>query len=145
MSIEEDSKRIAVLREVREYHEAQSELIGGEIHRLSEKLFKQFIDSNTDQVRISADCFKDGQARIITPDTKFKPTVLDQAGLFAWLTAAGHGSLIKPTVHAKTLEAFINEQKEKNLPVPSEQIMKIFTVETVNCRRAPKKAEKPAS
>lgn len=142
MSIEQDARLLALLRERKEHHEAQAELCGSEIHKLSEKLFKQFMDASTDQVRIAAECFKDGQARIITPDTKFKPTVMDQEGLLGWLTETGHGSLIKRTVHPKTLESFVGEQKEKNLPMPPEQILKVFTIETVNCRRAPKKAEK---
>jgi hypothetical protein len=147
MTLEETAKRIAVLRELREHHEKQAELLGSTIHELGEALFKQFMNSSTNQIRVSAECFKDGQERIITPDTKFKPTVLDQPGLLAWLNETGHGSLIKPTVHPKTLEAFINEQKEKNLSMPPEQILKVFTVETVNCRRAPKKTteSKPAS
>jgi hypothetical protein len=57
---------------------------------------------------------------------------------FDYLRANEFGTLIKEKVNPKTLESWVNGQKENNMPLPTEDILKIFTLETVSVRRAPK-------
>lgn len=42
----------------------------------------------------------------------------EEQQLFDWLTNAGMGDIIKPTVHYNTLSSIISQQIEDGLPVP---------------------------
>lgn len=46
--------------------------------------------------------------------------VTDKHGLMEWLSDAGFGDLIQPTVNAGTLKAFIKKRIKDNLGVPSD-------------------------
>jgi len=46
------------------------------------------------------------------------PKVVDAEALFADVRAMGAEALIKETIHAQTLRAFIGERLEQNLPLP---------------------------
>lgn len=137
-SLDEISKRFALLKELREYHEKMAETLGSELAVLGPKLFQAFTDAHSDQMRISGDIFKDGSARIVSPIIKYKPSVLKEPEFFAWLRTENHESLIKETVHFKTLESFIEKQKEANQPLPPPDVLTVFTIETASLRRAPK-------
>jgi hypothetical protein len=54
------------------------------------------------------------------------------------LRANNSASLIKETVHHKSLESFIEKQKEANLALPPPDVLTVFTIETASLRRAPK-------
>lgn len=144
MSLEENCSRLARLKELAEYHDNMSQLIGSEVAKLSQIIYNQCADSSTDQIRVSGTVFKDGQARIIAPVLKYRPSVHSQPELFTWLRATNNAEMIKETVHHATLESFVTAQKEANAPLPPEAILSVFTVETAKVRRAPKKAEKSA-
>ena len=45
-----------------------------------------------------------------------------QVAFFAWLVANGHGELIKETVNAQTLKAFIREQREEGNDIPQDLV-----------------------
>jgi hypothetical protein len=136
--IEDICKRIALLKQMKEYHEAMADMLGGEIAKVSQTAYTEMASKGTDQIRVSGSLFSDGQARIITPDIKYKTSIVNQAMFFDYLRSNNFGTLIKETVHPKTLESWITGQKENNMPVPAEDVLKIFTLETVSVRRAPK-------
>jgi hypothetical protein len=136
--IEDICKRIALLKQMKEYHEAMSDMLGGEIYKISQTAYTEMASKGTDQIRVSGSLFKDGQARIISPDVKFKTSVVNPPMFFDYLRANEFGTLIKEKVNPKTLESWVNGQKENNMPLPTEDILKIFTLETVSVRRAPK-------
>jgi len=136
--IEDLCKKVALLKQMKEYHEAQADLAGSEISRISQLAYSEMALKGTDQIRVTGSMFKDGQARIITPDVKYKTSLLQPPVFFAYLRENNFGTLIKETVHPKTLESWVTGQKENNQPLPTEDILKIFTLETVSVRRAPK-------
>jgi hypothetical protein len=61
--------------------------------------------------------------------------------LFQFLRANNEGSLIKETVHFKTLESWAKNRVTKNMPLPDESILKIWRQETAKVTRAPKSAQ----
>ena len=138
MNTAELGAKLALLKEMKDYHESMSEILGSEISKLSMEAYKQMLETNMDQMRVSGSLFKDQTPRIITPNSKYKPTVIKQPEFFDYLRDSSFGDMIKPTVHPKTLEAWVTSQKENNLPLPAEDVLKVFTIETVSVRRAPK-------
>lgn len=132
-------KKIAVLKAQKEDFEAKAEVIGGIIAQLSQEAYSQLIDSGLKQVRISGDLFTDHQERIISPDVKVKPNVVDQPRFFKFLREHNFGAIIKESVHHTTLEKWVGERMDQNMSLPDESILRVFSIETVNIRRAPKK------
>jgi hypothetical protein len=137
-TIDELSRKFALLKELREYHEHMAETLGSELSQLGPLLFKAFGDASSDQFRVSGELFKDGSPRIITPTLKYKPSVLKESELFSWLRSHDSGSIIRETVHHKTLESLIEKLKEENLELPPPDVLTVFTIETCSLRRAPK-------
>lgn len=138
-------QQIALLKELKEHHENIVETLGRDIQKLSAEAYKGFTDANMESLVISSDLFKDGQSRIIRPDTKYATSVVQPAKFFGWLRSRNLGDIIKETIHPKTLESFVSKQKEDNQPLPAEDVLKVFTVETVSIRRAPKAAKQKES
>lgn len=139
------ARRFAMLKAQKEYHERIATIIETELQTIGEKLFAEFTDSGSKSFRIDgSSLFKDGQDRIIYPDMKYKGTIVNQAVFYDVLKKSGHGSLIKETIHHTSLEKWIAEVKEKNLPLPGEDILKVWRMETAKVRRAPKDAKEGA-
>jgi len=132
-------KKFAMLKELKEHHEHVISLINIELQQLGIKIYEEMTDSDTISFRITGqNLFKDNQDRIISPDPKLKPTVVDEAKLFDFLRKTGHSDLIKETVFYKTLESWITQQKKNNQELPDETILKVFMLKTAKVRRAPK-------
>ena len=138
--------RFAMLKELRAHHEHMAELLGGELAKIGEDLFKEFADSKQASFRLNgASVFKDNRDRIVSPTVKYKGTIVQPDAFFTLLRSTGQGSLIKTSVHEKVLTSWITEQKEKNMPLPSETILKVFNIESATVTRAPSSAKKQAS
>ena len=137
-TLQELARKFAVLKELEELHEKAAKTIGSELAKLGEELFSSFANEGTNKIELVPGIFQDHQGRVVKPELKYKPTVLDELLLFSWLRNNNAGQLIKETVHYKTLESFLTSQKENNLAIPGENIIKIFTLETANVRRVPK-------
>jgi hypothetical protein len=61
------------------------------------------------------------------------PRMVDQEALFADLKSRGADSLIKPTIHSRTLKAYVKECLENKNEVP--QGVEIFTKTSVRIRK----------
>ena len=61
-------------------------------------------------------------------------TKLNEAAVFEWLRARGDGGLIKLTVHAGTLKAYVKEMLEKG-EEPPESLITSYPFQTTNMRR----------
>lgn len=141
MTTDELAKRFALLKEQKEAHEHAADIIGAELEDLGLKLFGAFQTASLENLRVAGASFKDGKARIVTPTLKYAPSVKDEKAFFAWLRSTDNGALIKETVHPSALSSFVTKSKEGNKPLPSENILAVYTVETATVRRAPKGKE----
>lgn len=140
MNLQEKCQRFGLLKELREWHEHNAKVLGSELEKLGADIFDECTDNNVSSMKISGAIFKDGQDRSVSPVTKFKPSVLNEASFFQWLRERNHGALIKETVHAKTLESFVKTQKENNQELPAPEVLTIFTVTSAKIIRAPKRS-----
>lgn len=138
--IAEKAKQFAILKQKREDLEAQDKILGNLISGLGKELFELFVKQNVTSFRISGELFADGQDRIISPDVKYNGTIEDETAFFTMLRSTGSGSLIKETVHHKTLESWIKNLKTKNQPLPPETMLRVFQIDSAKVRRAPKTA-----
>jgi hypothetical protein len=138
--------RFAMLKELRSHHEHMAEILGSELAKIGEELFKEFTNSKQASFRLNgAAVFKDGRDRIVSPTVKYKGTIVQPMPFFELLRSTGQGSLIKTGVHDKVLTSWITEQKQKNMPLPSETILKIFNIESATVTRAPSSAKSKAT
>ena len=141
-TLSEKAQAYAVLKEHKERFEHIVTLLNIELSKLGEELFNLFMENGVASFKIDgSEIFKDRQDRILSPDVKFKGTIADETALFNFLRAHGHGSLIKESVHAMTLEGWIKHQKEENAELPDESVLKIWSLSTTKIRRAPKSAK----
>jgi len=138
LPVTELAAKLAVLREMKAYHEGLAKRFGSEIAIVGEAVFERFMESNTANLRLSGSLFADTRARIVTPDLLYRPAVKNVAALFQWCRATMHSHFIKETIHPKTLETFVNQSKKANLPLPDESILAVFNVKTAKVRRASK-------
>ena len=138
------SRKFAMLKALKEHHERILKVINTDMMAVGKELYESFADEEVSQLRVPGKFFTDQQERIVTPDLKFKGTIVKakQTDFFAYLRANAFGALIKESVHHKTLETWIAKRKKDNAPLPSEDLLKIFTIETANVKRAPKRTEK---
>jgi hypothetical protein len=138
------SRKMAMLKALKEHHERILKVINTDMMAVGKELYDTFIDEEVPEIRVPGKFFTDTQERIVKPDCKFKGTVVKakQPEFFLYLRSHTFGALIKETVHPKTLEVWINKQKKANQPLPSEDLLKIFTIETASIKRAPKRTEK---
>lgn len=138
------SRKFAMLKALKEHHERILKVINTDMISVGKELYESFADEDVTQLRVPGKFFTDQQERIVKPDLKFKGTIVKakQSDFFAYLRVQNFGSLIKESVHNKTLETWIAKQKAANMPLPSEDLLKVFTIETANVKRAPKRTEK---
>jgi len=136
------AKRFAMLTAMKEHHESVIKTLNVELMALGEALYKEFTDASApiENMRISGFIFSDKQDRIVRPDLKYRPTVVDEELFFKLLRATGEGALIKETVHPKTLESWVTKRRKANAALPAESILKVWTQETAKVSRAPKRA-----
>lgn len=135
------STHLALLRELKSHHERLAELCGSEIAKIGPQVYEALTESDLLTLTIAGDAFQDQRPRIITPELKFKPSVVSDEKLFPWLREHGFGVLIKETVHPKTLEKFVTDQKSSNQALPPEDCLRVFAVQTASVRRAPQPKE----
>jgi hypothetical protein len=136
----EMAKRFAMLKALKEHHESVISTLNEEMNKLGGDLFKAFADG-AKALRIDGErLFPDKQDRIITPLLKYRPTIVDETTFFMWLRKGGEGALIKETIHPKTLESWVGKRKKANVALPDETMLKVWTQETAQVRRAPKGA-----
>lgn len=137
-SLQEDAANLAILKELKSHHENIVKTINSEIIALGQRIWTQSLEDHVDQLRVSGDLFKDFTPRIVTPCIEYKPSVAagQRPALILWLKEHKYESLVQETVHPKTLESFVKEQKDKNLPLPDTTILNIYTIETAKVTRA---------
>jgi hypothetical protein len=137
------SRKFAMLKALKEHHERILKVINTDMMAVGKELYESFADEEVTQLRVPGKFFTDQQERIVKPDLKFKGTIVKehQTEFFTYLRTQNFGALIKETIHHKTLETWIAKRKKANAPLPSEDLLKIFTIETANVKRAPKRAE----
>lgn len=140
-SLQEDGKRLAMLKALKEHHEHMAAMLGNELNELGYKIYQACVKGEviTKSIRIDGSRdFTDGQDRIVSPEIKYRPDVKQEAMLFQFLRDGNEGSLIKETLHFKTLETWAKNRVIKNMPLPDESILKVWRQETAKVTRAPK-------
>ena len=139
----EKARRFAMLKALKEHHEGIISTINAEIEKLGGELFQAFADPNAGVRTLRIDgsrIFSDGQDRIVTPELKYRPSIVEETLFFGYLRKGGEGTLIKETVHPKTLESWVKRRKKENVALPDETMLKVWTQETAKVTRAPKSA-----
>jgi hypothetical protein len=135
------AQRFAILKAAKEQKEREVQLINTELSVLGAKLFELLADSGVATLRLDGkNLFVDKQDRILSPDTAYKTSIVDQPKFFGLLRTGDEGSLIKETIHPATLEKWIRGLVEMNKPFPDETVLKVWTVNGAKVRRAPKSA-----
>ena len=135
MTLEELAKKLALLKQLKEYHETCAKILGSDIANISSQIFDAFMSSQTTQIRLSGKLFKDKEDRTVKPTLKYKPTIILQDTFFSWMQANKHGILIKEQIHPKALEGFVTAQKKNNKILPTEDVLKVFTIQTASIRK----------
>jgi len=140
-SLQAAAARFALLKQLKEHHEAMVKTLNGEIEKQGQELYKLFTDGDAEisGLRVAGTLFKDGKARLITPTVVLNPsvTVEKKPVFFAWLRANGYAELIKEDVHFQTLKSWVAQMKDNNKPLPDKSILGIYTIETASVKRAP--------
>ena len=139
MNLQDKAAHFARLKELQERHLKAAEVLGSAMDQIGQELFADFADSGTaESLRITGAIFMDGQARTVKPIMKYKPSVIVKPLFFEWMTAHGHGALIKEDIHHKSLEGWVTKEIEANAEMPGEDLLKVFKVTTASVRRLPK-------
>ena len=130
--------RYALLKELQAHHEKMAKVLGGELAKIGEDLFREFGDSQQASFRLIGEHrFNDNRDRIITPVVKYKPTIISKPLFYQLLRTSGQSSLIKEVVAPGTLAKWVGELKRSNKPLPPEDVLRVFSIETATVRRAP--------
>lgn len=127
--------RMALLKALKEQHEAAAKKIGAEMQELGVKIFNQMMDAGEKSTIISGAIFADRKDRRIAPDLKYHGTIVQVPIFYAFLKETQQDSMIKPTVHAKTLESWIKKQKINKATLPPDTILRVWTQETAKVTR----------
>lgn len=135
MNLQEKCKQLAILKELKERHESLAELASKRYAVLSAEIYKDMVDSDTDNMKISGDVFADKKSRSISPAIKLAPRVVDDLQFHFWLKENNEGALIKQYVHPASIQSLCKRYIEANLTLPSKEILDVFKVETANVRR----------
>jgi hypothetical protein len=132
-------KRFAMLKAQKEAHEKSAEILGSALFELGQQVNDALLNAGVPSQPLDGKFFADGRGRIIRPEMKYKPSIKNEAMMFAWVRKEGLDVMIKETIHPKTLESFVKKQKEANKPLPPEEALAVFTVNTATVTRAPNK------
>jgi len=140
------AKQLATLMEKKEQLSLQLKLLNQMITDVSQCLYNEFVDSGLSNIRVEGTDPKsgekvllDGKDRIVSPDIITRPNVTakNAEDFLVWMEKNDFQSLIKRHVPPQSLKKWVNERMEANLDLPPENLMTVFTEETVKVTRAP--------
>lgn len=122
----EKAKELKALMDHKKSLEEEVKDINGRITAVQETFVEMM--ENNDMQNFS---IKDLGMFYISSDVH--PKMVNQDALFADLKSRGAGDLIKPTIHSKTLKAYVKECLENSNEVP--QGVEIYTKTSVRVRK----------
>lgn len=125
------SDKYKELREAKKRLDAQVKDLNQEIEQVEYALSQLMTDEELQKFD------RDGTLFYLSTRAYASPAAGRKDDLHAWLKENGYGDLVKESVHANTLSAFIKELLEEGeLPEDLAGVVNVYEKTTVNMRRA---------
>lgn len=120
------------LRDAKKDLEAALKDTNAQIAEVEEQLVAQMVDSEVQNFS------RDGMQFYLSTQTYASPVAQRRDDLHTWLKMNGFEGLVKETVHAQTLSAFIREQLEEAevLPAGLAELVNVYEKTGVSLRKA---------